>query len=216
MARVRGFSGKKMKYLPILFALVFHLGTVYAKDLGVHGRVYEIAEENMLKVLMKRAQAQVDSGEWDKRVEQWRKKAKQQVARPHGIVLPRAKKTTSHLFDPSIIVPKDIKDAAGQLIRAKGTRINPLTYVSMSQTLVFIDGDDTKQIDWIKKSTAQQPDKYRIILTNGPVIDLSKQLKRKLFFDQRQYYIKKLAIKSLPAIVYQQGMYLRIDEVAMP
>ena len=205
-----------MKYLYVIAIGILLMPTVYAKDLGVHGRVYEIAEENLLQVILSRAQAEVDSGNWAKRVEGWQKQAKKQAARPRGIALPRAQKTTSHLYDPSIIVPQDIRDANGRLIRAKGTHVNPLDYISMSRTLVFIDGDDQKQVDWMMSQTSEQPDRYKVILTQGNVIDLAKSLKRRLFFDQRQTYTQKLAIKTLPAVVYQDGLYLRVDEVALP
>lgn len=205
-----------MKILPIIIISLLQASTAFAKDLGVHGRVYDIAEENLLNVLLKKAQGEIDSGKWAKRVEGWQKQAKKQVARPRGIALPRATKTTSHLYDPSIVVPKDITDANGQLIRAKGSQINPLNYISMTRTLVFIDGDDREQVDWMMSQTASQPDRYKVILTQGNVLDLAKSLKRRLFFDQRQVYTEKLSIKSLPAVVYQDGLYLRIDEVALP
>lgn len=189
---------------------------VFARDLGVFGRVYPIEENDLLSVLTSRAQAQLDSGQWDTRVEAWRHQAREQANRPTGIKLPRAKETRSHLFDPSIIVPEDIKDAKGQLIRAAGTQVNPLSYISLSRQLVFIDGDDPAQVDWMLQLTAPEPDRFKVILTNGAVIDLMKNLNRRLFFDQQQVYSEKLSIKSLPALVYQQALYLRIDEVAIP
>ena len=189
---------------------------VFAKDLGTHGRVYAIEENNLLKVLLSRAQAEMDSGQWDTRVEEWRKQAKQQANRPKSIHLPRATKTTSHLYDPSIIVPKDIVDTSGRLIHPAGTKANPLNYISMTRHLVFIDGDDRDQVDWMRELIETEPDRYKVILTKGAVIDLMKEMNRRLFFDQQQIYTEKLAIKSLPALVYQEGLFLRIDEVAIP
>ena len=186
------------------------------KNLGVHGRVYQIQENDLLSVLQSRAQADLDSGEWARRVKVWQDQAKQQANRPQGIDLPRATETTSHLYDPSIIVPKDIRDTNGLLIRAAGSEINPLRYISMTRHLVFIDGDDRVQVDWMIRLTEPEPDRYKIILTQGPVVDLMKALNRQLFFDQNQVYIEKLSIKSLPALVYQSGLTLRVDEVAIP
>ena len=211
-----------MKTLGIaLWTLTLWAGTLapsaaFAVDLGVHGRLYEIEEDNLLDVLMARAQQEVDSGRWAERVKEWGEQAKAQTARPAGIELPRADKTASHLFDPSIIVPEDIRDAAGNVLRPKGTRVNPLDYISMTRTLVFIDGDDAEQVEWMVSQTAQEPDRYKVILTRGNVLDLAKQTDRRLFFDQRQVYTRKLSIQSLPAVVYQEGAYLRIDEVALP
>ena len=203
-----------MNYFLILLLLLSP--SIFAKNLGVHGRVYDIQENDLLAVLKNRAQAEMDSGKWDERVDGWKKQAKRQANRPGGISLPRAKKTESHLYDPSIITPTDIKDTTGKIIQSAGTKANPLNYISMSKFMLFIDGDDREQIDWMLEISQSNPNRYKVILTNGAVLDLMKELNRQLFFDQRQVYIKKLSIKSLPALVYQQGLYLRIDEVAIP
>ncbi len=189
---------------------------VLAINLGIHGRVYDIEENDLLKVLQSRAQAQMDSGKWDIRVEEWRNHAKQQANRPEGIHLPRATKITSHLYDPSIIVPIDIVDTSGRLIQPAGTKANPLHYIAMTRDLVFIDGDDSDQVDWMREITKTEPDHYKVILTKGAVIELMKEFNRRFFFDQQQIYTEKLAIKSLPALVYQEGLFLRIDEVVIP
>ena len=198
-------------FIPLLIAPV-----VCAKDLGVYGRVYPIEENDLLSVLTARAQAQLDSGKWNARVEEWRDQAREQANRPAGRKLPRATETRSHLFDPSIMVPEDIRDANGQLLRAAGTVVNPLSYISLSRNLVFIDGDDPEQIDWMLQLTAPEPDRFKVILTNGAVIELMKTLNRRLFFDQQQLYSEKLSISALPALVTQQDLYLRIDEIALP
>jgi len=205
---------KASLFLIILLLLVSP--RTFAKDLGTHGRVYDVEENDLLKVLQSRAQAEMDSGQWNKRVDKWRNQAKQQANRPKGIYLPRATKTTSHLYDPSIIVPKDIVDTSGRLIQSAGTKANPLNYIAMTRHLVFIDGDDSNQVDWMRELTETEPDRYKVILTKGAVIDLMKALDRRLFFDQQQIYTEKLAIKSLPALVYQEGLFLRIDEITIP
>jgi len=189
---------------------------LHAKDLGVHGRVYEIKENDLLAVLQSRAQDELDSGGWQKRVEKWRDQARSQAARPAGIALPRATETTSHLYDPSLVAPYDIKDANGFILHQAGIRINPLSYITMTRHLLFIDGDDQAQIDWMMRTTKSEPDRFKVILTQGNVIDLMTSLDRRLFFDQKQQYIEKLSINTLPALVYQQDLFLRIDEVAIP
>ncbi len=199
-----------------LCILIILPSLLQAKDLGVHGRVYEIKENDLLTVLQSRAQGELDSGEWNKRVEKWRDQAKKQASRPAGIVLPRATETTSHLYDPTLVVPDDIKDANGFILHRAGTRINPLSYITMTRHLLFIDGDDKAQIDWMMQTTKSEPERFKVILTRGNVIDLMTSLDRRLFFDQKQQYIEKLSINTLPALVYQQDLYLRIDEVAIP
>ncbi len=85
----------------------------------------------------------------------------------------------------------------------------------MSRQLLFIDGDDVEQVEWMVQITRDNPNGFKVILTNGAVIDLMNQLQRRLYFDQNQQLIEKLNIQRLPSHVYQEGLYLRIDEVAL-
>jgi len=186
---------------------------VVARDLGVRGRLYPLAEEDLLVVLMQQAQDEVDSGRWEQQVKQWRQKAQEQVARPVGVALPRADRTRTHYYNPSVVAPADIRDAEGRLIHAAGTQVNPLDYVSMTRSLLFIDGDDPEQVEWVRRLTEQNPDGYKVILTQGAILELSESLNQWLYFDQRQVYTRKLSISTLPARVYQEGRLLRIDEL---
>jgi conjugal transfer pilus assembly protein TraW len=185
-----------------------------ARDLGTHGRVYPLVEEDLVKVMMARAQAEVDSGQWARQIDKWRDQARERAARPKGIVLPRAEQDRSFYYDPSIIVSHDIRDASGVLIYPKGTQVNPLDFVSMTQGLILIDGDDPEQIDWMLglKDLAA----FKAVLTNGPILDLMQRLNHRLYFDQHQRLVNKFGVKALPARIYQDGArYLRVDEVAL-
>ncbi len=206
-----------MKTTQIIYVAFFLSAwiSVEAKDLGTHGKVYPIAEKDFLNVILDRAQGEVDSGQWNQRVDKWKKRAIAKTNRPDGIILPRSEATESHLYDPSTITPNEIRDTAGRLIHPAGTKVNPLSMTTMSKQLLFIDGDDRTQVSWMMEATKDVPDKFKVILTNGPVIDLMNELNRRLYFDQKQKLVKELAIKKLPALVYQEGLYLRIDEVAI-
>ncbi len=185
-----------------------------ARDLGTHGRVYPLVEQDLVEVMMAKAQAEVDSGQWARQIDEWRDQARERAARPKGIVLPRAEQDRSFYYDPSIIVSHDIRDASGVLIYPKGTQVNPLDFVSMTQGLILIDGDDPEQIDWMLglKDLAA----FKAVLTNGPILDLMQRLNHRLYFDQHQRLVNKFGVKALPARIYQDGArYLRVDEVAL-
>ncbi len=200
----------------IIFILILSaFEGVLAKDLGVHGKIYPIEEQDLLEVLLSRAQSELDSGQWDRRVDGWRNKAKAQAASPQGITLPLADQVSARLFDPSVIVPDDIKDANGVLLYAAGTLVNPLKYIHLSRQLVFIDGDDKRQVDWMAATTQSAPHQFKVILTNGPILDLMQELGQRLFFDQHQQLANKLGIGKLPTLVSQSGLYLKIEEIAI-
>src|SRR3546814_17708593 len=65
------------------------------------------------------------------------------VRRPRpvaGIAL--AVRARSWIFDPAMVVEKDIFDNKGNAIARAGQRVNPMDFVTIRQKLVFIDGDD--------------------------------------------------------------------------
>jgi len=192
--------------------LVFSTNAL-AMDLGVHGRLYPIDEQNLIETIQANAQADIDSGAWEKHTQQWREQASYQANRPGGIQLPRTDETSSRLYDPSVVFPDDIKDAEGNLIYSAGVPVNPLNYINWSRQLIFIDGDDRQQINWMMSVTQSNPTQFKVVLTNGPVLDLMNELNQRLYFDQNQNLVRRFNIRSLPAQVYQQGQYLRIDEV---
>jgi conjugal transfer pilus assembly protein TraW len=185
-----------------------------AHDLGTYGRVYPLVEEDLVEVMMARAQAEVDSGQWERTIEAWREKARARAARPKGIILPRAQQERSFHYDPSIVVSHDIKDASGALLYPKGTQVNPLDFVSMTQGLILIDGDDPEQLDWMLGLDDLAA--FKVVLTNGPILDLMKRLNHRLYFDQHQRLVNKFGVKALPVRIYQDGpRYLRVDEVVI-
>jgi conjugal transfer pilus assembly protein TraW len=120
------------------------------------------------------------------------------------------------------VAPQDITDHRGQLIHAKGTKINPLETVSLSQDLIFFDGDDEEQVAWVKgKMSIDGPQdsssskQYKVILVKGPPLSLSEEWGLPIFFDQGGVLTKKLGITHVPALVSQEGLHLRIEEIAL-
>ena len=82
----------------------------------------------------------------------------------------------------------------------------------MAQSLVFFDGDDEDQRAWARDLTLDDP-LINPILVNGPVIDLSRDWKRQLFFDQGGMLTTRFGITQVPARVTRDGDHLLIEEV---
>jgi conjugal transfer pilus assembly protein TraW len=109
----------------------------------------------------------------------------------------------------------DVVDHLGNVIYTAGTTVNPLEYTSLSTPLVFFDGDDTKQATWVRAFLGDTPDRYMPLLTNGSAIELMQAWNIRLYFDQHGRYSEQLGITALPAIVRQEGLLLRVDEIAL-
>lgn len=184
-----------------------------ARDLGVRGQTWNIIETDLLVHLKARASDFVTSG----RLANWQKDAERRtrsyVNAPNPVAgIGKATERRSRLFDPSMTVRSDILDHQGQTLAKAGTTINPLDYLPLSTALLFIDGNDPKQVDWALKVER----KNKIILTSGPVAALMRRHKRPLYFDQKGLITSRFAITAVPAAITQEGRALRIREFPVP
>jgi conjugal transfer pilus assembly protein TraW len=144
---------------------------------------------------------------------QLRERTLAKVHRPkpvEGIV--RTEEPRSWRFDPSITLARDILLPDGRTLGRRGEGINPLHHTPMVQSLLFFDGDDEDQRTWARDLTLDDP-LINPILVNGPVIDLSRDWKRQLFFDQGGMLTTRFGITQVPARVTRDGDHLLIEEV---
>lgn len=206
---------KKTILSAILAFTIINLPTdSFAKDLGVHGQIYEIKETNLLSDIKNKLSNLESSGELAKLQKEWQQKTIKRAERPKPVSgLLNATKTKDFDYDPSIIADKNIYDHQGNIIVKKGTKVNPLNYKNLTENLLFIDGDNQDQVNWALKQSKQHPS--LIILTNGSVMQLMRNNKVRFYFDQNGYLIKTFGIKFLPAKVYQNKDLLKIKEVAL-
>ena len=198
----------KTTLLAVLTALS---SSLWARDLGVIGVVYPIAEQDMVEMLQQRAAAKVESGEWDRLRQEMTTRAKAYVRRPAGVRLPRAREYRAVEITPSYVLDRDINDAEGQLLFAKGTRVNPLVVKPLSKDLCFADGDDEQQMQWLLRYCQDNP-ANKLIMVNGDHQAWTEKLGIRLYFDQRGQLVEKFSIENLPAVVRQSGDVLYMEE----
>ena len=117
-------------------------------NLGVHGHTFEIAEPDLLK--------QITDGAKQLDQQQLIAKTRDSISRPQPVVgITKATENRVFYYDPSIIVPLDLKDHTGRIFHKAGTKINPLSYRSLSKFIIFVDGDDEAQIKWANEQTGK-------------------------------------------------------------
>lgn len=196
--------------------------TLYAKDFGVRGKIAPIVEEDPIVLIQSKLKTMEECGELERHNRELQKKTKTTIERPKPVEgLSKAKETRIFYYDPTYIVPEDLKDHAGQIFYKKGTKINPLETVSLSQNLLFFDGDDDEQVAFAKETLKEKSKEtlkessVKLILVKGAPIALSEELKVPVYFDQFGLLTKKLEIHHVPAFVTQEGMRLRIEEIEM-
>lgn len=206
----------KLKLLVTLATLLICQNSVaeenikHIKDYGVKGHVFEIKEESMLDMIKDRLAKAESSGVLKKMQKQFQEKVKARLLKPKAVSgISRTIEPRIFHVDPTYTQSKDIKDAEGNILVPAGTTVNPLEELNWGEPLIFIDGEDQEQIDWAR---GQQG---KIVLVNGSVLEISDQISRVVYFDQGGSLTDKFGIQHTPAIVTQDGLRLKIEEVKL-
>lgn len=198
-------------------AMIACLGasTVAARDYGQLGPTSPVIEPDLLAAIEARLMAAQASGKIAAMNKTLAAHTEAKVKRPPtvpGISVTTTARTWT--YDPTITVGEDIFDHRGNLIIAKGRKVNPLDTVGLRQSLVFLDADDPTQLRWAVRSTTAL--NAKLILTNGSPFTVMKAEQRRVYFDQGGKLTSKFGILHTPAVVEQAGRVLKITELVPP
>ena len=207
-----------MKHLiaipPLLFSLLLVAPGAQALDLGVIGPSYEISEPHLLHMIEQRLRAKERSGELKRLEDQARERGIATVRNPPPVAgLHSTETARTFYFDPSFTLDRNILGPRGELLFAAGTRKNPLEVVSLSRHLLFFDGRDARQVVRAQRLISFYQGHVKPILVGGSYLDLMKSWRVPVYFDQQGLLTRRLGITQVPALVSQEGMRLRIDEL---
>lgn len=201
----------KKIYLSIL---VSFFTSAYSENLGIIGKTYPISEPDMIEWIQQRASAMMKNGQWDQMQKRVIANTKNQIENPIPVLgISDAEKTKSWNYQPMIQLKKDLTDTQGHVV-AKAGNYNALRYKPFDVELIFINGNNTKQVAWALKKIKQNKVRTKIILTQGSFIKLAKKYETWFYYDQHGKYSQKLNITHVPALVKQDGDSLKITEFA--
>ena len=183
--------------------------TAIAKDLGVRGATWPVAEPDLLAEIEARLSDMRRSGELGRLQDEARARARRSLEEPAPVpgVIP-AREQTSRLIDPSIVVAQDIRGPDGALIAAAGTRIDPFAHMPLTRTLLFIDGRREAEIAW----ALARPGANKIVLLAGRPLDLMRRHRRPFFFDLGGRLTERFAVRATPTLIQRDGAHLRLTE----
>ena len=182
----------------------------HAKDLGVRGATWPVAEPDLLAEIEARLVEMQRSGELARLETQARERARMMLEEPSPVPgIAPATRERVRLWDPAITVARDIRTPDGTLIAAAGTRVNPLERTTLSRDLLFIDGRREAEIAWALAH--ERPSK--IVLLAGRPLDLMRRHRRPFFFDTGGRLAARFGIGFTPSLVEQAGSKLRIAEI---
>jgi len=201
---------------PLVLGLMLGATGARAMDLGVIGPTYEISEPHLLQMIEQRLRAKERSGELGRLEAQVRERGIATVKNPPPVTGLRATETVrTFYFDPSFTLDRNILGPQGELLFAAGTRKNPLEVVSLSRHLLFFDARDPRQVGRARQLIALYQGRVKPILVGGAYLDLMQSWHLPVYYDQQGLLTRRLGITQVPALVSQEGLRLRIDELAV-
>ena len=186
----------------------------HAKDLGVRGATWPVAEPDLLAQIEARLLEMERSGELARLEDEARASARRTLEEPDPApgIAPAADER-SRLFDPAITVARDIRTPDGVLIAAAGTRVNPLERIVLARDLLFVDGRREAEIAWALARDREMGRPAKIVLLAGRPLDLMRRHRRAFYFDMGGRLATRFGIAATPSLVEQDGTRLRIAEI---
>lgn len=186
--------------------LVVTAPTCKAETLGTFGATYPIVEKDAVADIEERMKA-VDMAAVVRNLRQ-----RAEAYRPAGLQkLPVAPEDRVFLHDMTYTTEMDIPDGKGGVMYPRGFRFNPLQYVVMPQTLIFIDGTDKKQLKWLEKSQYLNDINVMLILTDGEIGKMRERFRRPVYYAAGTI-IDRMGIEHVPSVAVQKGAYMEISE----
>jgi conjugal transfer pilus assembly protein TraW len=194
-----------------------------ATDFGTQGASFKVIEEPFIQ-MMKRRMEQVDI---EAEKEKIQTRAMRSVETPTPInSIKSAVENRIFYFDPSYTLDKDAVLPCGKILHKAGATVNPLEHMELNRRMFFIDGRNQEQVEWLKEQLKTPKTKAgnqiiedRVILVGGSVFKIKEDLgddhADKVYFDQAGELTNKFVIKASPAVVVQDGLMLKIEELSL-
>ncbi len=181
-----------------------------AKDLGVRGETWAIAEPDLLDVIEARLVDLEQSGALAALEGEARTRVRTRIEQPEAVPgIGPATVFRTFLLDPSVVIDRDIRLPDGTLLTAAGTRLNPLERMPLSRDLLFIDGRRDAEVSWALAHVAPA----KIVLLAGRPLELARRHGRSFFFDQGGRLAARFGLAATPVQVRQEGLQLRLTEI---
>lgn len=180
---------------------------------STYGQTWPIAEPDMveqIKDLIKRLQS---NGEMDAMQRRFQEETLAAFSDPPPVPgISHATENRTWHFDPSVSFSDDVVDEQGRVVAKAGVVYNPFNYIALSKSLVFIDARDDRQVSIAARYLEDNP-LNRVVLVGGSWRELQDRWKVKIYYDQHGKLTQHFGIKRVPAILSQDGMKIRVDEV---
>jgi conjugal transfer pilus assembly protein TraW len=186
----------------------------HADDLGVVGPTYDIAEPDLIELIQSSLHRMEKSGELAEKQSEYRDRVIGAIENPKPVSGLKATATRRTFYiDPTLVLDRDIRSADGAILFGRGLKVNPLDHVSLRERLIFFDGRNRRQVSFAKQVLRNLNGTAKPIMVAGEPLNLMREWKRRIFYDQGGALVRRFGIRQVPAVVTQDGKRLRVDEV---
>ncbi len=186
-----------------------------AKEM-VLGKTYEIAEINIIELIQKHIADNKE--EIEAKANAHRDKAKEAYInyRPKGLIsLEPAQKDSVFYPDMTYTLDKDIVGLDGKVIYGKGYSFNPGDYITLSNGMIVINGENRREVEWFKNSEYNNSIAYMVLLSQGSYYDLNIELNQPVYYLTPEMR-KKFQIAKTPSIITQIKNKIQVKEICLP
>ncbi len=179
------------------------------------GKTYDIAEADTVEAI----QSHISNN--GSKIEKKFEEMKQQSIEKMENISPKingelsfASENKEYYANTKYTNPQDIKDANGKILYKAGYAFEPMDYISLPYSIVFINANRKSELKWLQESGMLNSAQYRILITSGKYTDASKALGQHVFLANDQI-ISRMNIKATPSIASQEKNRLKIKEVCI-
>ncbi|CAR57740.1 type-F conjugative transfer system protein TraW [Burkholderia cenocepacia] len=190
------------------------IGDVHAGMLGAIGPAYPIAEPDAVAQIMAKLRVKERSGELKRLQEAATHRSLDSAQNPAPVEgIRTATERSLRLIDPTVTYSKPVTTDDGRVVIPAGTKLNPLDLMPFTETLVFFDGRDREQAAGVERMMAHAGARVKPVLIAGSWLDLTKQFKKQVYFDQHGVLSARFGISVVPAVIQQRGKQLELSVI---
>ncbi|KVO90910.1 type-F conjugative transfer system protein TraW [Burkholderia ubonensis] len=210
-------SSERLTALQCALALVLAAATAdsaCAGMLGTVGPTYPIAEPSAVDQILAQLRKKAQTGELARLQQEAVRRSLNSARNPAPVDgIRTATARSEQLIDPTVTYPEPVRTDDGHIVIPAGTNVNPLDIMPFTETLVFFDGRDPEQAAAVARLLARPNARVKPVLIAGSWLDLTKQFKTQVYFDQNGTLSHRFGISEVPALIRQQGKALSLSVV---
>lgn len=180
--------------------------TANAKDLGNWGNTWPITEKDIRMVIMEN----IADVNWEPVNAQLKSSAENFIKNLPKRELGTVDKTITKTLDLTVALPQDFvipvlnentDEYEYKVLYPKGTKINPIKYVDMTQNIVWFNAQDKEEAEFVKALARKYGGQLIFINVSGSMEDMMRELNMPIFFAEPAH-LERFKITATPTLMY--------------